>query len=305
MIEYFDLARNIAQLLTIPTEILLNIINRVRFEDIENLTSCCKDLCSIGHAHLQEHLHKKRAITSISCGPTTNARWPNPFKLLRDVVMDDEHALYTTSMIIKDFNTIIDNDGSKSGNGFHPDLSGTEDRIAQKVLGCKYIAGFERECLDFTISFVNEHHDLNIGFVENGWIHDILTGRRPDSALALLIASLPNLTYLELSDSSWEAGSIHAMLCRVIWESHMAPQESHSLSNLTTVVFHTRDVDQFEDLRLFLQFLHLPSVRTLVGKRLHGPNALQDRIRGDSEIDVGMNAICVRSSTRKISIEET
>lgn len=303
-----------ARLLAIPTEILLNIINQVHFKDIENLTACCKDLRIIGYAHLQKHLQRKRAGTSIVCGPTTTAEWPSPFKVLRDIVRDDELAQYTTSMIIRDFNAMISNDDNnnltdntsiKLRNDLHPNLSGMQDQIAQKVLGCRYITSFGKEEYDFDIDFVREHHGFNIGFVQGQWIHGILTGRCPDATLALLIANFFNLTYLELSDSSWETENMGDMLRRVCWESHMAPQESHSLSKLTTVVVQSSDPDLSEDLELFLLFLHLPSVRTLVGKRQHASNALRNPIPQHFEIDEGSNAICVRSADRKISIEDS
>ena len=56
-----------SQLLDLPNELLLDIINVVRVDDIEAFTSCSKLIRALSHDVLQKHREMKMKYSTIRC----------------------------------------------------------------------------------------------------------------------------------------------------------------------------------------------------------------------------------------------
>lgn len=154
------------QLLVLPNEILLQIVENLSHGGLENFALTCKRNLDLSWGAIQE---KKNTYSTIDCDAMLTKdgdREGNTFVMLRKILLDDSIGIYTKKVII--------------GH----DLRGPRTRQS--------LQGIEHEI----VSALRECPLLNDKRIEK-YQSAIMSGSKPHAA-ALLVTLLPNLVSIEI-----------------------------------------------------------------------------------------------------------
>ena len=98
-------------LITLPNELLGQVIQQVPFKDIEAFSLTCRTINENAEPKLREHRDRKHKLSTITIGRVESPCWLtneeisgiHPLIALRDTLIDDENALYPKTSIVGPF----------------------------------------------------------------------------------------------------------------------------------------------------------------------------------------------------------
>lgn len=244
-------------LLSLPTEILLHIIDEVLPPDLVNFCRCCKRLEEISVKALQHHQSMRTSLSNIFCG--THGDGPifgssqHPVTLLREILADDRYVYYPKNIEI----------GACGPHVFDE----ADPRVKSETLNAM------KEIENEVVALVSKSAYLKNEDTVNEWIKAIASGDGRACA-ALAISLLPNLRSITLANFDVGDHQMIQMLGGIARASTGAPlAKLPALSKLSTVriLSFGREWDNFVLLELFAV---LPSVRHLYGMMTEGENSV-------------------------------
>lgn len=142
------------QLLVLPNEVLLQVIGDLSHGGLENFALTCKRTLSLS----RDAIHKKKnAYSTIDSGDmiaNDHVKGLRFFTILRDILLDDSIARYTTKIVIGDDSVRDSSQGSEPPFGktwsqsrpeVHQILLEVENEIALELNACPYLT-YKRTC---------------------------------------------------------------------------------------------------------------------------------------------------------------
>ncbi len=251
-------------LLTIPTEILQNIIDQVNLDDLISFSVCCKGLYGVAQRRLGKHREQIKTYSELQYSDCFRNEADNhPIKILREICRDDQIAFYPRSLKITCCDYLEDVK--------EPDND--EDLSKKELLTKEMIGEFVREVFDEFKSAIDEklsralcYNDKNI----EEWRHRLKRGTRR-GVLCLLLLLLPNLEILHLIHFGFEEDILEDMLDLIAKGSH-GPDVTFgplALTKLSKVFLGGSDIEGGR-CRILPPLAVLPSVRTITASCVDG-----------------------------------
>ena len=242
------------QLLDLPNELLLDIINVVAVEDTEAFTSCNKRIYALSHDVLQKYRAMKMKYSTVRCTTTESSRsvmdvhlHVHPVVWLYEIILDKTIASYPTRLIIH--GTRRDFFDRRIYPGLDARIGNVTDQIHLKLDQCPYI---QPQDLDYWKRFNNFG-----GF---------------DNALALLLTLLPNLQFISVGGFLGMIHSTQYMLSKIAEAHQKSSQNSHPLSRLVSIdrLPEADDYLPSKEFNFYLALTAFASVRSICGHRVDG-----------------------------------
>ena len=255
-------------LLSLPTELLDQIINDVHIDDIEAFSSCCRMVKLLAVARLEKHLARKFNFPTIAIEPTNGPEHFSPddsddagdqlipTSLLRDFLMDEENALYPRSMFISDVSTIRDGNEevcSALVTTYLEQHRGLEDKIVAKVMQIQKSLYTEKPALE-----------------AQNWV-DLIKKGNSDATAALLITLFPNVKTLCMLHRHTIPETILVRTLERLTSAaaKKGPRALDAFRELSEVDIRGNDhLVGDADGKLIAVFMILPSMRVIKGYRL-------------------------------------
>lgn len=192
-------------LLTIPTEILQNIIDQVNPDDLISFSVCCKGLYGVAERHLGKHREQIKTYSELKYSGCFRHEDDNhPIKILREICRDDHFAFYPRSLTITccEYPELMEEpDDDEDLLEEELLIKNLDGEIVRKVF-----AEFE-SAIDEKLSRALCYNDKNI----EGWRHRLKSGTR-GGVLCLLLLLLPNLEILHLTHFGFEGDILEDIL---------------------------------------------------------------------------------------------
>ncbi|MCJ1377154.1 hypothetical protein MMC17_000246 [Xylographa soralifera] len=239
----------ISSLLELPNEVLLLIVSVTANADLDNLTSSCKVVRALASNALSKHQERKRLYAKVMYGdPQENKEettWAHPIIMLHDFLAQDLFC-YPSEISIHD-------QAFESADGALQEvdraLESFDKDFGPLVRACPYLNSDE------------------------GLVNAVLEKRHRGPILGFLLALLPNLTALHITDfnkTSEGSESLQAILKNVLHIGY-GPNASTldatpPLSKLRNMTFTRSDEGALvADLNLFIYapLFYIPSMRSI------------------------------------------
>lgn len=242
-----------SQLLNLPTEVLLQIIDDMLPPDLENFCRCCKGLEKFAEKALLHHQSMKASYSNISCDSYLHGflidNNQHPIAILQAILKDDRFAYYPREIEV----------GSRGlYNSDAPDC-----QVISTVANSVKDSGSKPLSLVSQSPYFLEHN------TSSAWNTAIASGDGRTWA-ALAISLLPNLRSIILTGISTESLEMIEMLgsiARANLESPLA--KPLALGKLSAV--HLFGYDHWwQDFVLLKYFALLPSVRHIYRFKIDG-----------------------------------
>lgn len=244
--------QNMAQLSSLPNELLRDILGHVMPEDLENLAQTSKHIRSVSGPALQEHRRLIRKYSSFS-GPAA-AKTVEP--LLKDVLANPRIGHYVKRIEIC-LATEADMQDQDEGvqrieeDGEQEDATQYES-VAERADKSKGRASFE-----YIHAAINDSKFPT--FPDLRWTHEYVDQGGEEIFFDLLLPLLPNLTELSMADAAY-LHSIYDMMKQAL------EVDAPFLSKLKHIRIQAHDYESSREHFLFddvATFLPLPSLRSL------------------------------------------
>lgn len=209
------------QLLVLPNEVLLQVIGDLSHGGLENFALTCKQILSLSHDAINEKKNTYSTIDSGDMFANDHVKGLRLFTVLRDILLDDSIAVYTTKIVIGD-DSVRDSSmfsqppfgktWSQSRPAVHQILLEMENEIALALNACSYL-----------------NHDR--AFFQK----KIMTGDKDsvEVAIALLVTLLPSLHCIETRNCFSDFHRFLDRIFRSIGASHSNMAESQDWDNET------------------------------------------------------------------------
>ena len=247
-------------LLTLPTEILQNIIAQVNPDDLVSFCVCCKELNGAAVLHLGKHRERIETYSELHySGCFGHGDDDHPVQLLRDICLDGQIAFYPKILSITCCEVPVDMDDPN----YEMSLS-DEDLQAKHQDDAMFKEVFDefRSIIVEKLSKMLGHNAKNM----NIWRQRFERGTR-GAVLCLLLLLLPNLERLHLSDSEFEGRILKDMLDLIAADS----QGSHPASGVFALsklseVFLDGIEDDGDRCHILSPLAALPSLRCIVAE---------------------------------------
>lgn len=259
---------SMARLLTLPHEILFQILEEVSPDDIEKFVMSCKQIYLLAKDTLRKHAAMKCRYEQIVCnyvGDFDDGSGPrslptNPAVLLRDVLVNERVRYYPREIFI----------GNCSDAEGHPFEGQNLQKNGERVDNEEFLADVQDSLLkslhDCPFLFGNEAEEWNKMIVGNG---------AGEAIVSFLITLLPNLHSLYASDFEgfdvlqYRKGPFYHMMSRIAkvssaFESMNRPRPP-AIGKLSTVNLMWGEDLSVNDFAAYQPFVRLPSVRSIRG----------------------------------------
>lgn len=253
-------------LLSLPNELLVQILEEVRSRDIEQLTMTCKTIYMLAGKRLERHAEMRRQYIQVAFSNKSDAAIGKhltptstiapPARILRNVLANDDIAFYPQDIIIGclshppwgGIRHTLECDSTPYATDFdHSILKEVQDVLCKKLFECPYLT-----------------HDRALFFRKHiAWGNQM-------AIVAFLVTLLPNLRTMRFFPSQ-TAGHfaddmlVHDMVLQIAQASSTSEPFTPlpALSKLSTVELH-RGLDVGE----LLSFAALPSMQSITGWRM-------------------------------------
>ncbi|KAM0798810.1 hypothetical protein BDR22DRAFT_857822 [Usnea florida] len=244
-------------LLSLPNEILIEIIKDTRPENIRSFVTCCKSMRILGAGLLQQHQEDVDRFQSSKIElffPTFNpGAITNSYTFLSTILLKPRRALYVKSLLVDDVTSRRTYcPGPYSHKATHNELISV---MLDEPRGLLFRAVVERPYI---------HEDAT-----SKWVANFRRGDMYEAA-CLALTLLPNLEVLSLKD--WE-GKRCAELIFDILKTNQSPHskilDAQPLHKLHTVIIDNAKsrVQPLEDYGIHEMCMMLPSLRRIHAKR--------------------------------------
>ena len=253
-----------AQLLDLPDELLLDILDVIRVEDIEAFTSCNKRIHSLSEDALQKHRAMKKKyseIKLISWGEGTLTvdvcLSDHPVFWLHEILQDEKAASYPTCL------RIHDDEVDHLDEGDNCLMTADEDdeqldrifRILDEMKGCVYSKLKQSPYI--------QRKDLIDGKPDIYWNPSF------ETSLALLLTSLPNLRSIFIEAPFNNIFEIESVITEIGKANRADKEQPHALSGLVSFDYGHGGSERIRHtglyLGFYLLFMGLPSIRSISG----------------------------------------
>ena len=249
------IALNMATLLSLPDEILVEIIEDTRPDSIRSFVKCCKSMWVLGARVLQQHQQDmdrfEDSKIELVFPMSRRGAITHPYTFLSDILLKPRRALYVKKLLVQD-DKVVDYAFYQSLRATHSELvSVMVDEpcglLFRGIVECPYI-----------------HHNAI-----SEWVASVRRGDTYEAA-CLALTLLPNLEVLSLKN--WESKR-YAQLIFEILKTNQSPHckilEPLPLRKLHTVItYNARNYSQpFEDSGIHEMCMMIPSLRKLHAKR--------------------------------------
>ena len=274
-------------LLDLSNELLLLILNDTKQEELENFTSVCKHIRSLGNGALKKHYEMKGMYFTILLGTFDEAEgyiFYHSIYLLRDILSNENVADYLRRVVISN----CPDAENGSNHDRHWISIETKSTIASAIKRCPYIDDEIPNCLD-------------LRYREK--LQEAIFSGQQDTMVALLAALLPNLRAFEMENFKDMGDFLQQMVSNISYvhsksgNGRRVSSEEHkrfekpdtrgfpagALGKLSHVHInrHQLNVDGRREFATLRSFAELPSIRSLVGENVAGIN------RGLPRLDCG------------------
>ena len=252
-----------SQLLSLPPEILLQIIDTIPPEDLESFCQCCKALMELAKDALKRHASMKAKYSEIYFGGVDEGYYMkpeivNPVRILREILKNDRYACYPERLTIGQCDSI----------GFNELIM---DQWINDSLNAVEEVGDEIRALLSDSVYLNG--DLTCqwnGYTVNDCYEAIKHGCGLFSA-ALAITLLPNLRSMTFTRSSSLKSKISQMLISIIKMSlHPSSSQPIALNKLSEVHLDASRALGSQGISLLQLFALLTSMRRIHATKLVG-----------------------------------
>ena len=258
--------------LDLSNELLHRIIQAVPRNDLLSLSLTCRWLYALCDKALKRHLTlKKYSTVSFGnyCGgldsihrsynPEVHADAKDAMLLIEDIIKDPEIMEYPEIMCL---GNCIDVGGDRFGSGPWDDEEKEIYRKRQSVINHRS-SEWKRLIEDCDFIFEEE---------EKSSFATLCNPSNEGVAVGLALTMLPNLKRIATQD--WMRSYSSDRICPIVVRIAEANQDSHSpfhnkaLTNLREFFMSHRDDEGGEDVRIFIPFAMLPSMRYLGGTEI-------------------------------------
>ena len=254
------------QLLDLPNELLLDIINVVPVGDIEAFTSCNKRIHALSYDVLQKYKKMKVKWSTVRCTSRATSKGVMDVRLhvhpviwLYEITLDETVASYPTSLIIHDVPFTQAEFPRRRHNfprnflgsdGHDTRMRNVEDQIRLKLEQCPYI----------------QPKDMGDWMRFPPWVYF-------DTALALLVTLLPNIQSIRIGSVKQSVSRTQYMLAQMAKANERCSHNSNLLSRLVSIdrfqeTFGNNFQDQLFD--LYLPLTGFASIRSICGHAISG-----------------------------------
>ena len=281
-------------LLSLPDEILVEIIEDTRPDSVRSFVKCCKSMWILGARVLQQHQQDMDRFQDSKielCFPMSRRNAITyPYTFLSDILLKPRRALYVKNLLVQNYK--VDYALGQSLKATHRELvsamvDGPCGLLFRGVVECPYI------------------HD-------NATSEWLASFRRGDTheAVCLALTLLPNLEVLSLMH--WEAKSCAQLIFEILKTNQSphckipGPLPLHKLH--TVIIENARNHSPpFEDSGIHEMCMMLPSLRKLYAKRTvcdfdHWPSGDEFPIESNvTDIAIEESAVNAESFARLFS----
>jgi hypothetical protein len=247
-----------AEILDLPPELVLRIIDMVYLDDLDNFTSCCKAIRGLADKALEQHREMKKNCSTISCGSMSGGLFKvaqHPVMILHAILEDSLYRFYPQTIR-------VDSCLFQTDEGYedeHDDqvlsevdaiLMDLDDGMFELLEECPYLKG--------TDEFSEWYYK---------WLDD-----DGGFCIALALTMLPNVRALTITDYSGARGPVLAKMVEKIVRANVesVPASPAALSKLSQVRILGTNDDFFEDFAMCALFTVLPSMRSISGTQILG-----------------------------------
>lgn len=232
------------QLLSLPTEIVAQVLEEVGPDDIEQVALLCKIFFVIVKNVLREHTQMKSKYRRVVFGGLfTRNPSVQPASLLRDVLLNERLVFYPQEIVI---GRLSERAWNQTPDLHHEGIFGdVHDILSRKIQECSYLNDYSAQSL-----------------------RKVIAQGKSDAMVAFLITLLPNLRSMRIYPNYYAGrGSRRCVLDAVLaiakaYSATELPLSTPALSKLSAVELYGVD---FGDL---LYIAALPSIRSMIGRRL-------------------------------------
>ena len=250
-----------SQLLDLPNELLLDIINVIRVDDIEAFASCTQRIRALSHDVLQKHREMKMKYSTIRCTsmPVSHRVMDvrlqvHPVIWLYEIILDGTVASYPTSLIIHDpsdsrTDPRYDANPPMKYPGSDARKRDVEDKIRSILEHCPYI----------------QPRDMHLWMRRPPWLYF-------DTALGLLLSLLPNLQTIFIGGPRpLRTDGTQYMLAHIARENQKYNHNTNPLSRLVSIDRFSEEGVRWgcKELDFYLTFINFPSIRRIGGYSVH------------------------------------
>ena len=259
-------------LLNLPNEVLLIIVNDVHRDDIENFALSCKIVFELSQNALAKHRsRKKHAKTTLQAHPHDDIYSlaclnVHPFQFLRQLPDDEELAPYITSVHVHTRRPYWDrdiNEDDEDGDNRHKDSDDDCNHWQRQ---------FERITEPYLHKVCNTLRDVSNRMDEDHSMEHILRilFGDPGSTIGLILCLLPNLTKFPIHGFSYRESTLANILRQVLGSTTKSARSSGVLSKLSVLEVSQRatGVPYMENFELYETLSRLPSLQSFKGTEL-------------------------------------
>lgn len=251
-------------LLSLPTEILQNIIAQVNPDDLASFCVCCKELNEAAVLHLDKHRKRIETYSELRySGCFRHGDDDHPVQLLREICLDGQIAFYPRTLYI----TCCEVPDDMDAPNYEMSLS-DEDLLAKRLDDEKF-----QKVFDDVRSIIIERLSKKLGHNAKNmyiWRQRFERGTR-GAVLCLLLLLLPNLERLHLTHSEFESRILRDMLDLIAADSQRSHEASgfFALSKLSKVFLEGSE-DDGDRCHILSPLAALPSLRSIVAESVIG-----------------------------------
>lgn len=253
-----------SRLLTLPTEVLQNIIGQVNPDDLVNFSVSCKHIFHAAERHLLKHRERIKTYSELRYnGCFRHGDDDHPVKFLREICLNEHIAFYPRSLNIECCGYPASTEHLLN-NVYLP-----EEKLLGELLLEDLDLTMVREVYDHFESAIDEklsralrYNDRDVNF----WSHRLKRSTR-SATLCLLLLLLPNLEELHFLNFECKGAILKNML-ELIAAGNDDPDPLSGPLALTKLskVFVRGDEHYYSQCRVLVPLLALPSLRTLTAK---------------------------------------
>lgn len=254
-------------LLSLPTEMIQNIIDQVSPDDLINFSVCRNSLHILAERRLAKHREQIKTYSKLryngcrGCFKVEDS--DHPVKLLREICLDEHIASYPRNLDITCCEFPDDTDDS-----YFDDILLEEELVAKHLdaeIVQKVFDEFE-STIDEKLRKTLRYNDKNIDI----WRQRLERGTR-GAMLSLLLLLLPNLEKIHFIDLSFEAEPLGDMLDLIAGGSH-DPDVTFgpvALTKLSEVLVKGSE-EEGGWCQILTPLAALPSIRTITANSVFG-----------------------------------
>lgn len=262
-----------SSLLVLPTEMLQNIIDRLKPDDLVNFSVCCKQFKGAAERRLLEHRELIKTYSKVRYnGCFRHGDVDHPVELLREICLDEHIAFYPRNLTImygelpEDFDELVDFEYLSEEELLLKDL----DRNIEQVVFDEFETAINEK-----LSKALCYNDRNI----NVWRQRLKRDAR-SVTLCLLLLLLPNLEELHVTNLECEGVIMRSMLDLIAGGNHdpdpvFGPVALTKLSRVSVT-----GCEQYCGWsQVLVPLAAIPSLRTLTTKSVFGNPATWPRYK--------------------------